>query len=158
MNRVLRVLFMNISFLVANKTLAISASCFNLTHLDNNIISICEKHNKNFLVLEFFSPDCRSCERNISQFKYLEQEISNFAHTRLVSFGNALDTAKFAQRYALSTQIALDKGGKALRAYGISRVPAIVVINNQNKIIHQNTNNLTNKEISKIINLVKQNN
>ena len=144
--------------LIANsaKTLTPAASCFNIGHLDTITRSICEKRNKNYLVLAFLSPDCHSCERNIAQFKRLEREIYNFAHARVVSLGALQETRRFIERHALGTEVALDSGGRALRAYGVHRVPTIFVIDAHNRIVHQSTNNLSNAEINIISTLVQK--
>jgi len=133
-----------------------SASCIELTHTDNTTKNICDKKNKKYLILEFFSPSCGACTRNIGPFKRLEQETSSVAHSRLVSLGGLQQTVNFLNSHAIAGDVAVDSSKSARAAYNISRVPTIIIIDQNSNIVHQYLGVLIDSEIEYIRNLVSR--
>ncbi len=133
-----------------------AASCLDLGDTSGSQRNTCEKNGKRFLITEFFSPTCSHCRANASEFKKLELEIKDFAHTRLISLGSLPHTLSFLDSYAISTETVLDTSREAMNAYGITHVPTLVVVDENNSIVHRYTGVLSAEEINVIKGLVSQ--
>ena len=127
-----------------------AASCLDLKDIADNLKNLCEKNDKNFVIMEFFSPKCSHCQTNAKEFKKLEEEIKDFAHTRLISFGGLPQTLSFLNTHGISTETVLDSNHEALNAYSITHVPTLVILDESNFIIHRYTGVLNPEEINLI--------
>jgi thioredoxin-related protein len=131
-----------------------AASCLELSHVDNATRNICDKNNKNYLLLEFFSPGCGACHRNVVFFKKLEEETKNFAHSRLVSSGSLHATQAFLNQHSITSQVALDLSAQARGAYAIRHYPTVILVDSKNQIIFQHAGVLNNNVMAQIKKLV----
>lgn len=132
----------------------VQASCLDLEHLDNTTKSTCDKGDKPFLILEFFSAGCSSCRRNVPFFKQLESAIVAHASSRLISLNPREEAQRFKDSFQIATTIALDPTGAARQAYGISHVPSIFVLNQANQIVFKYVGVLNQATINRIVKLI----
>lgn len=130
------------------------APCMSLPHIDGSHQDICEKEGKPFLVLEFFSSHCGHCRQNVPLFRRLERAIESNAKTRLISINTFNEATQFAREYSLPTDLAVDTERTAARAFGVSGVPTIVVIDSDNQIVLTRAGMLSERAITEITNLV----
>lgn len=131
-----------------------SAHCVDVAHTDGTTENICEKNGKNFLILEFFSPHCGACQRNVGPFKDLEAKASSYAELRLVSLLPIAPTLNFINQFHISTKVALGSNLNASQTYGVTHVPTIVVIDHNNRIIFHESGVLSNHKIQRIVDLI----
>ena len=132
-----------------------AASCIDLPHSDGNIKNICDRNGQKNLMIEFFSPGCPACHRNVPQFKKLEEETKNFAYSKLISLKNQQQTASFIARYNINTEVVFDSSSEAYDLYSVRGVPTTIVINQYNQIIYRFSGFLSDGEIGKIRKLVE---
>lgn len=128
--------------------------CVTLTHTNNEVKNICDKDNKPFLFVEFFSSSCGHCQRNVEPFKRLEEKIKNLATTRLITSDSAQVAINFARANDISTPIALDTNREALRAFNIRGYPTMFLLDSNNNIIFTQVGRLTDAKIDFIYELV----
>lgn len=132
-----------------------SAYCVELPHADDTRRNICDRADKQFLVLEFIVPSCSHCQQNAPQFKVLESTIAEWAHTRIISLRDLRQTRSYIERFDITTDVALDERSQVGRQYNIRQVPTTVVINQANEIIHRVSGVLRQDDIDRILELVK---
>lgn len=146
-------LILSLTSLFATHSTA-NTACMELPHADGFARDICSKNNKEYLILEFILPSCSACHRNVSQIKKLEGQAQGYAHSRIISLRGINDTLPFIQRYAISTEVALDSNSQAKRLFGVRGVPAVVVLDQFNQIVYQTAGYLDDAKISDIISII----
>ncbi|MCA9507962.1 MAG: TlpA family protein disulfide reductase [Myxococcales bacterium] len=130
--------------------------CPTLEHISGESKNICDTSGNSFIVLEFFSASCPHCKRNVEPFKKLEEKVKGLAYSRLISINNLVAAKNFAQQQNISTDMAIDPSGIAQRAYRITKVPSIFVLNQNQNIIYRHYGVLNENDIEAIYNLVKR--
>ena len=147
-----------LSFFVANfaQALPTYAYCADVEHTDNTVADICDKNGKNYAILEFFSPRCGACQRNVVPFKTLETRTAEYASTRLISLLPLPETMSFVNQFAIGTPVALGATINARETYGITHVPTIVILDRNNRIIFHEAGVLNEDKINRIVNLVNK--
>lgn len=148
---------LSMAFLLSNQALSVptDAHCVDVTHTDGSTENICEKGGKDYLILEFFSPLCGACQRNVVPFREFETLASEYAAFRLVSLLPIAQTQTFIDRFAITNKVALGGGLNAALNYGVTHVPTIVVVNKDNKIIFHEAGVLSNNKAQRILDLIK---
>lgn len=131
-----------------------AATCLELVALDGMSKNVCDKADKNFLILEFFNAKCPHCQRNVPWFKRLEAATHNNAYSRLISLSSDVDSRTFANDFIVTTEIVLDSAREALRAFGVTHVPTIFVLDRENKIVLTNVGVLGEADLARIATLI----
>lgn len=131
------------------------AHCTVLTHTSNEVKNICDKDNKPYLLVEFFSAGCGHCQRNVEPFKRLEEKIKELAFSRLITADSPQIAINFARANNIETPIALDSQRLAARAFNVRGYPTMFVLDANNQIIFRQVGSLTDAKIDFIYELLK---
>lgn len=134
------------------------SSCVALPHVDGESRSICDRAQKDYLILEFFLPNCPACIRNAPQFLKLELQAQAWAHARLISARGLHETLPFINRFHITSDVALDERSRATREYNIRQFPTTLVLDSDNRVIYRSVGILHDEEIQAIVDLVSPRN
>jgi thioredoxin-related protein len=132
----------------------IPAHCAVLNHTNNELKNICDKDNKPYLLVEFFSAGCGHCQRNVEPFKRLEEKIKELAFSRLITADSPQVAINFARANNIETPIALDAQRLAARAFNVRGYPTMFVLDANNQIIFRQVGSLTDAKIDFIYELL----
>lgn len=146
--------FLAFAVLADNVEVPNNAGCLSLIHTDNTTKNICEKEEKPYLLLEFFSAYCGHCRRNVEWFKKLEEATSTLAHSRLVSLNTKQIATLFGNQYSLVTDIAVDATGSAAQRFGVRSLPSLFVLNSNNEVIFSHKGVLNDLVIERVVGLI----
>lgn len=130
-------------------------SCLDLVHVDGTTKNLCEKGDKPFLLLEFFSTRCQYCRRNVPFFQSLERDAGAFAYSRLISLNTQEEALRFSREYSLVTDIAVDTTRAAARSFNVEHVPTLFVLNANNQVVFSHVGILDGATIQRIVNIVR---
>lgn len=129
--------------------------CVPLTHTNNEVKNICEKNNKPYLLIEYFSTNCRYCQRNVEPFKILEEGLREIASSRLVTSNSLQAVETFARANNIQTPIALDPNRITERAFNLRGYPTMFILDSNNQIIFTQVGALTTQKINEIYEFLK---
>lgn len=106
-----------------------------LKQSDGRVFRLREALGRGPVMLAFFRTDCPICQYS---FPFLERIRRRYGqHESLllgVSQSELAETRRFAQQYDLGMPMALDDGGAASRAWGLSIVPMVFSIGRDGRI------------------------
>ncbi len=115
-------------------------------------------HKGQFVLIEYFSPKCDDCIENLPKLDELAAEISLKATTRLVGEDKdkqALLDFIHEHKGHINGPVSLDLEHQAAKAYGVTSVPVLFVLNNKNYIVYKHQGQLTPEATEAIKALVK---
>lgn len=104
---------------------------FSLLDLDGQPHQLVADHNKP-VVLNFFSTNCTWCQVELPKLAAVYRRLENVDAQILgvaVGTADADHVKEFASEKQLDFPIVLDTAGQARLAYGLERVPTVIVIN-----------------------------
>jgi len=110
------------------------------------------------VLLEFFSPVCEDCVENLHNLNVLAKDTYSTATTRMVGIDKSKPALlKFIQDHLaqIDVPVSLDLERQAQRAYGVTSIPVLFVLNSKNRIVYKHTGVLTPESEAAIKQLVK---
>ena len=105
------------------------------------------------LVINFWYSTCEPCRRELPAFATAHGTFSDrVTFIGVNMYDSAVAAANFAQRYGVEYDILLDSNGELVGKLGIALAPTTILVDAQGKIVYQESGELTESEITELIN------
>lgn len=105
------------------------------------------------MVINFWYSTCEPCRRELPAFAAAHGMFSDrVTFIGVNMYDSAVAATNFAQRYGVGYDILLDSNGELVGKLGIALAPTTILVNAQGKILYQESGELTESEITALIN------
>lgn len=117
-----------------------------------------ENKQQKFTVIEFALTDCEACNESMKETNFVAETAAKAATTRTVYADSDETTVmEFLQTHQgdIKFATALDLKKEALRAYGVSVLPVVFVLDKGNKVVFKHEGLVTHEVSEGIVKLVQ---
>jgi peroxiredoxin len=104
------------------------------------------------LLINFWYSTCEPCRREMPALNdAYERHGERIGFVGVNMYDSAVAAGNFAERYGVTFEILLDTRGELVTGLGIALAPTTILVDDQGKIVHQESGELTAEEIDSLI-------
>ncbi len=105
------------------------------------------------LVINFWYSTCEPCRRELPAFASAHGKFADrVTFIGVNMYDSAVAAANFAERYGVEYDILLDSNGELVGELGIALAPTTILVDSAGTIVYQESGELTEEEITALIN------
>lgn len=105
------------------------------------------------MVINFWYSTCEPCRREMPAFAAAHREFADrVTFIGVNMYDSAIAAANFAERYGVEYEILLDSNGEFVGELGVALAPTTILVDTAGTIVHQESGELTEEEITALIN------
>lgn len=113
-----------------------------------------------FTLIDFFSTQCRTCQKNVPAVSELANDLSKSLTIRYAAIDRNVDTVKkfiASHQEQMRLPVAFDNKQRAMKVYDVLATPTLFLLEKKEgdyQVVYKHTGLLTPKEVSEIKRLV----
>ena len=105
------------------------------------------------MVINFWYSTCEPCRREMPAFAAAHSKLAGrVTFIGVNMYDSAVAAANFAERYGVEYDILLDSNGELVGDLGIALAPTTILVDASGTIVHQESGELTEEEITVLVN------